>query len=140
LKRQGLNVCYNSRGNLKELVGKTKKGRPKRKRSGIYRIRCKRKRCKKLYLTQTKRRMDSRENEHDRAIRKNQPEKSAVADHCLTHRHERCPAELVKQVDNFWELDAWESMFIVNEPAENLMNTKGPPMRSSLFKFARKIK
>jgi hypothetical protein len=139
LRRQGLNVCYNSRGNLKELVGRVKKGRPKRERSGIYRIRCKRKKCKKLYLGQTKRRMGSRESEHDRAIRKSQPEKSAVAAHCLTHQHEKCPAELVQQVDNFWELDAWESMLIVNEPAENLMNTGEPPMKSSLFKFARKI-
>jgi hypothetical protein len=88
LRRQALNVCFNSRGNLKELVEGVKKGRPKRERSGIYRIRCKRKKCKKLYLGQTKRRMGSRENEHDRAIRKSQPEKSAVAAHCLTNQHE----------------------------------------------------
>ncbi len=38
LKRQGMNVCYNSRGNLKEHIGGVKRGRPKRERSGIYRI------------------------------------------------------------------------------------------------------
>jgi hypothetical protein len=114
LKRRGLNVCYNSRGNLKEHVGRVKKGRPKRERSGIYRIRCRRKRCKKLYYGQTKRRVVSRDGEHERAIRQNQPEKSAVADHCLTHRHEKEQAELIKQVDNFWELDVWESMYIAN--------------------------
>ncbi len=137
LKRRGLNVCYHSRGNLKELVGRVKKGRPKGERSGIYRIRCKRKRCKKRYFGQTRRRVILRDGEHDRAIRKNQPEKSAVADHCLTHRHGKEPAELIKQVDNFWELDAWESLFIANEPEENLMNTGEPPIKSSLFKFAR---
>ncbi len=123
LKRRGLNVCFNSRGNLKELVGRVKKGR--------------RKKCKKLYYGQTKRRVVSRDEEHDRAIRKSQPEKYAVADHCLTHRHGKEPAKLIKQVDNFWELDTWESMFITNEPEENLMNTEEPPMKSSLFKFAR---
>jgi hypothetical protein len=138
LKRQGMNVCYNSRGNLKELIGGVKRGRPKRERSGIYRIRCKK--CKKLYYGQTKRRMEKREGEHDRAIRLNQPEKSAVAEHCLKCRHKKCPAELVKQVDKFWELDAWESMFIASEPEENLMNTGEPPIRSRLFNYSRKIK
>jgi hypothetical protein len=136
LKKQGFNTCYNSRGNLKELIGCVKKGRPKRERSGIYLIRCKK--CKKLYYGQTKRRLESREGEHDRAIRLNQPEKSAVADHCLKCRHQKHPAELVKHVDKSWELDAWESMFIASEPEENLMNTGEPPIRSRLFKYARK--
>jgi hypothetical protein len=137
LKHQGLNVCYNSRGNLKELIGGVKKGRPRRERSGIYLIRCKK--CKKLYYGQTKRRLESREGEHDRAIRLKQPEKSAVADHCLKCRHQKCPAELVRHVDKPWELDAWESMYIASKPEEDLMNTGEPPIRSRLFKYAHKI-
>jgi hypothetical protein len=137
LKKQGLNVCYNSRGNLKELIGGVKKGRPKRERSGIYLVRCKK--CKKWYYGQTKRRLETREGEHDRAIRLKQPDKSAVADHCLKCRHQKCPAELVRPVDKPWELDAWESMYIASKAEEDLMNTGEPPIRSRLFKYARKI-
>jgi hypothetical protein len=40
-----------------------------------------------------------------------QSEKSTreIRGHCLTHRHKKWSAELMMQVDNFWELDAWES-------------------------------
>jgi hypothetical protein len=56
LRRQSLNVCYQSRGNLKEIIGKTKKGRSASEKSGIYEIKCRN--CRKRYLGQTKRRKD----------------------------------------------------------------------------------
>jgi hypothetical protein len=36
LKRQTLNVRYQSRGNLREIIGKTKKGRSASEKLGIY--------------------------------------------------------------------------------------------------------
>ncbi len=62
----------------------------------------------------------SRDQEHDQAIRK-----SCGCSYCLLHQHEQEQAELIKQVDQFWELDAWESMYITNEPAENFNEHRG---------------
>jgi hypothetical protein len=40
LRSHSLNVCYQNRGNLKELIGKTKKARGPLEKSGIYEIIC----------------------------------------------------------------------------------------------------
>jgi hypothetical protein len=52
--------------------------------------------------------------------------------------HSRGPCKVVKEVNNTWELDAWELLFIMNEDEEKLMNVGEPPINSKLFKFARK--
>ncbi len=75
LKSHSLNVCYQSRGNMKELIGKVKTGRKPHEKSGIYRIKCKN--CLKWYYGG--RRKVDREKEHNRAIRNKEPKKSAVA-------------------------------------------------------------
>jgi hypothetical protein len=136
LKCQSLNVCYKNRGNMKELIGGIKKIRSPLEKSGIYKIVCKN--CWKIYYGQTKRRRDEREKEHDRAIRNQTPDLSAVAAHCLEMGHSRGPCKVIKEVNNGWELDAWESLYIMNEDEEKLMNVGEPPINSKLFKFARK--
>jgi hypothetical protein len=45
------------------------------------------KNCWKLYLGQTKRRKDEREKEHDRAIRLNHPDLSAVGPQMSSREH-----------------------------------------------------
>jgi hypothetical protein len=90
------------------------------------------------FFGQTKRKRDEREKEHDRAIKNKTPDLSAVAAHCLEMGHSRGPCKVVKEVNNTWELDAWELLFIMNEDEEKLMNVGEPPINSKLFKFARK--
>ncbi len=135
LKSQSLIVCYQSRGNQKEIIGKVKKGRKRLEMSEIHRNKCKR--CPKWYYGQTKRNKVDREKEHDRAVRKKQPNKSAVAVRCLETGHERGPCEIVKKFNKNWELDARESLYIQNSDENSLMNTGEPPIRSKLLKFAR---
>jgi hypothetical protein len=106
------------------------------KKSGIYKIICKT--CWKTYNIQIKRRRDERENEHERAIRNKTPDLSAVAAHCLEMGQSREACKVIKQVNNDWELDAWKSLYILNEDEEKLMNVRKPPIESKLFKFARK--
>jgi hypothetical protein len=79
MRSQDLNVCYKNRGSLRDCIGSVNDKRPESERAGIYQILCKN--CWKLYLGQTKRRKDEREKEHDRAIRLNYPDLSAVAKH-----------------------------------------------------------
>jgi hypothetical protein len=136
LRSQDLNVCYQNRGSLRDCIGTVKDKTPESERAGIYQILCIN--CWKLYLGQTKRRKDERDKEHDRAIRLNHPDLSAVAKHCLENNHQKDPSKLIKTVDKAWELDAWESLFIHGEKEENLMNIGEPPINSQLFKFARK--
>jgi hypothetical protein len=47
---------------------------------------------------------------------------------------------LVNQVDTFWELDAWESMFIASEPEENLMKIGEPLTNPEYLVILAKIK
>jgi hypothetical protein len=138
LRSESLNVCYQSRGNLKEQIGKVKKGRDPLERSGIYEIVCEN--CWMIYYGQSKRRRDDREKEHDRAIKNGDPEASAVAAHCLAMGHKKKSCRIIKEVNKCWELDAWESLYIQTENEDRLMNTGEPPIRSKLFKFARRTK
>jgi hypothetical protein len=132
--QQDLNVCYQNRGSLRDCIGSVKVRTPELERAGIYEILCAN--CIKLYYGQTKRRKDERDKEHDRAIRLNHPDLSAVAKHCLENNHQKGSSKLVKTVDKPWELDAWESPFIHGEKEENLINIGEAPIYSQLFKFA----
>ncbi len=93
-----------------------------------------------IYYGQSKRRRDDREKEHDRAIKNGDPEASAVAAHCLAMGHKKKSCRIIKEVNKCWELDAWESLYIQTENEDRLMNTGEPPIRSKLFKFARRTK
>ena len=125
LKENGVNVIYGGRGNLRELIGRVKKPRPKMECSGIYNIKCKD--CVGSYVGQTRRRMETREKEHERAITSKQPEKSALASHCLEEHHTKGECKLLKKVGNPFQLDAWESLFIAR--GRDLVKTGEPPIR-----------
>ena len=107
--------------------------RKEHEKSGIYEFSCND--CDMVYYGQTRRRLETREKEHNRAIRNKQIEQSAVARHYVLTGHTKKSCRLVKQVTKNWELDAYESLFISSKPPEKLMNTGEPPMRSLLFKF-----
>lgn len=118
---------------MRELVGKVRKGRPEKK-SGIYQISCGG--CPKIYVGQTWRRLDTRDREHDSAIRLRHPEKSAVAEHCISNGHRKGEIKLMQEVGKHWHLNAWESLFIGSHPPEQLIKIKEQPIISSLFKYA----
>jgi hypothetical protein len=103
LRSQDLNVCYQNRGNLRDCIGTVKDRTQDLERARIYEILCAN--CIKLYYGQTKSRKDERDKEHDRAIRLNHPDLSAVAKHCLENNHQKGPSKLVKTVDKTWEFD-----------------------------------
>lgn len=131
LKKSGLNIVYNSKGNLRSLIGKVKKKRARTELSGIYNILCKS--CDMNYIGQTKRRAETRVMEHERALRLKQGGKSAIADHCLDEKHTLGKYAVLKEVQSHFHLDAWESIFIAK--GEELVNTGEPPIRSKLFDF-----
>jgi hypothetical protein len=131
LKTCGLNVVYHSRGNLRSLIGKVKRNRPKMEKSGIYNINCGN--CEGRYVGQTKRRVDTRFKEHVRALRLKQIGKSAIADHCLSKNHEMGECTVLKEIQNPTQLDAWESIFI--SKGQRLVNVDEAPISSKLFEF-----
>jgi hypothetical protein len=132
LKCNGINTCYKNRGTLRNVLGSVKKKKNFKEKSGIYRVFCGD--CEKEYIGQTKRRLETREKEHDRAIKNKQIGINSVARHCCGTGHEKGGIELIKQVDNHWDLDSYESLFIT--VGENLMNEGGAPITSKLFKYA----
>ena len=132
LKGNGINVVYKSKGSLKEQIGRVKKGRPKMECSGIYNIKCAD--CVGSYIGQTRRRIETREKEHERALKSKQPEKSALASHCLEEKHGKGECTLVKKVGNVFHLNDWESLHIAK--GHELVNTGEPLIRFKLFDFA----
>jgi hypothetical protein len=58
---------------------------------------------------------DTEQKEHDRAIRNETPDLSAVAVRCLEMGHSTGPCKIIKEVHNSWRLDTWMSLYILNE-------------------------
>ncbi len=132
LKKNQINVCYNNRRTLGNIFGKLKTKKSQKEMSGIYRIPCND--CEMEYRGQTRRRLETREKEHERAIKAIEVDKSSVAKHMCENRHRKGEIEIIRQVDNPWELDGYESLYIAT--GKSLMNEGEPPLRSILFKFA----
>ena len=135
LKKQGINVFYTRRGNLSELLGSSKDKIPKEEKSGIYEIACTE--CRDVYIGQTSRRLRDRYAEHERALRLKNPANSAIAEHCITHRHGMGEAKLLKATQGRGNLNAWESFYIIN--GENLVNIDEPPIISNLFTISKNL-
>ena len=132
LKSHGLNVVFQNKNNLKDLIGHVKRKKPFEVKSGIYNIQCDG--CSGNYVGQTKRRIETRIKEHERALKNKQVEKSAIAAHCIEEGHSLKAYKLLKEVRNNYQLDAWESLYI--EKGQDLVNTGEQPIRSSLFELA----
>jgi hypothetical protein len=97
-KKHGISSSYTSRGSLEEHLVNLKDKRRMEEKSGIYEITCAT--CKRKYRGQSKRRAHRRYNEHERACRLKYPVKSAVANHCVSNRHEIGELKLLKEVTN----------------------------------------
>jgi hypothetical protein len=132
LRKCNINVCYENRGKLKNILNNGKARRADEELSGIYVIRCKA--CDKVYVGQTKRRIEIRGKEHSSATKFRQVEKSSVARHCIEEGHVCDDIELIKKVDKFHQLDAYESLYMAT--TDSLINDKEAPIISKLFDFA----
>lgn len=134
-----LGIAFASGPKLKQLLGTAKDKIPKHQKSGIYKVTCKACNCE--YLGQSKRQVLVRYEEHIRHIKKNRPNKSAVALHAIKNLHLNIndyTLSLVKPVNENYKLDAWESLIIqkVNKVNSNLMNVDPSPIISPLFNYA----
>lgn len=135
-RQHSLNIAFSSGPKLKQLLSNTKDKVPKNEN---YEITCKC--CGIKYFGQTKRQLLIRYREHCAHVRKNHPEKSAVAFHALEKLHLRFDPKdvsclkLVKPVNDSYKLDAWESLVVKKgqEKYATLMNIKPSPIHSPLF-------
>ena len=75
------NITFITRNNLKRRLRTPKDNITEENKSGIYKINCND--CNNYYIGQTKRNLKKRFKEHDLHIRNENPEKSAIAPHCL---------------------------------------------------------
>ena len=70
-----------------------------------------------------------------RHFRKNHPNESAVAKHLIDNFHftNFSKLKLLKEVQNQYALNAWESFFIHKNRDSNLLNGNMGPLNSKLF-------
>lgn len=111
-KRFGMELVYSNNNKIKQMLGSTKDKTPTLEKSGIYKIECSD--CDKRYYGQTKRNINVRFKDHMNYIAKNQPRKSALANHILFNDHNVSKEKLTmkKQINDPNKLDAYESYFI----------------------------
>lgn len=113
---------------LKSILGTTKDRRKLEERNGVYRIECRE--CGKIYIGQTKRLIKTRFLEHVKEAAKWKKNKgkgnihSAVAKHMVEEGHKihMNDVTILKETDQIWKLEAWESIKIAKECEGNLMN------------------
>jgi hypothetical protein len=111
------------------LIGGIKRKVDKKEGSGIYNIRCGD--CEANYIGQTRRSINTRESEHDKAFEKRQPQDSAFAAHRLNFKHQKGTCTVLKNENNPFYLDAWESLYMAR--GRDLVNDAEAPIRSKLF-------
>jgi hypothetical protein len=131
-KRNGMNACYRSRGSLADNIINLKDKRKNEDKSGIYQVNCGD--CESTYIGQSTRRVDKRWQEHERALRLNQPSKSAIAEHCINEKHKMGTKKLLKEVTTSLQMNAWESFYITN--TENICNKDEATIKSRLYNIA----
>lgn len=146
LKKYGVDLVYTSRADqLKTLLKSTKDPIEEMAKSGIYRITCTD--CPKTYIGQTRRRMETRLQEHLReaevARRKNSTNfRSKVAEHIVLENHNITMenATMVNHIKDWRKLDVAESLEIYKSHKDTLINKDLGNGYSPLFNFIRKYK
>lgn len=136
-RNKKMEMVYSTQNKLCMMLGNTKDRTLKENKSGIYEITCM---CSCKYFGQSRRQLRIRFKEHLSAIRLNQPNKSAVADHALSSLHLNLSdfnLNVKKVVVNPTLLDAYESFYIHKHyqlnPNERLLNTDLGNISSCLF-------
>lgn len=132
LNRFNIKISECSRGKLMNIIGGSKDKIPAINQSGIYSIKCNC--CDKIYIGQSKRAVIKRYKEHRYHTNCNDAEKSSVAKHMIENGHcfDQSGLKLIKRVDDFYKLNAFES-FYINKNKNILMNENDGPIRNSIF-------
>jgi len=112
-------------GNTKDKVNETEK-------SGIYQIQCEN--CEKCYIGQTRRNIGIRFKEHIRNIKNQETNKSPIAEHVLEENHNIQTIQLLKQVNNYQELNIREAIEM-SKNKNNLLNWDLNPLQNNLLKL-----
>lgn len=135
--KNNIEMVFNNDNKLHRKLGTPKDKIDNMNKSGIYKIECGG--CSDLYIGQTRRNIRTRYKEHISHIKYNRENKSAVAFHTLNNNHlniDSMSIELVKQVNHYSDLDAWESIFM-KKYENRLMNNEQAPISSHLFNIRR---
>jgi len=86
LSRYKVKTCVKPYKTLRDSLSKPKDPIEKQQQTGVvYSIPCNE--CDTVYIGETKRALRTRQKEHQAAVRLNQPEKSALANHALSSGH-----------------------------------------------------
>lgn len=87
-----------------------------------------------MYIGQTRRKFKVRLREHKNAVDHQRVNDSSVAAHTTSQNHsvDWEKAKIIKNVQKYSQLNAWESMYIATSD-HPLMNEDDPPVLSSLF-------
>lgn len=138
-------VMYSRQHQLKIMLGSPKDRKKKEEASGIYKITCAQ--CQKTYIGQTKRLITTRLKEHlkeaETTLKKNRSNetiRSSVAKHIIMEKHTigENNLELVKEVNKFYKLDAYESLAISRIPPETRLNSDVGNNYSPLMEITRR--
>jgi hypothetical protein len=122
LKRFNINVGFKNPGKICDILGSTKdKVQDEGKKSGVYLLECDE--CDAKYVGMTKRRIGTRKAEHVADCGKPLNPDSAMAFHCITENHAmKEGVKLLKEVDEPYKLNVWESLKLFRMKNENLTN------------------
>ena len=134
-KEQDHQIAFKSDNSLKSLLGNAKDKIEVDQKSGIYEIACKE--YNEKYVGQTKRSISTRYKEHIAHFKYNRPEKSSVARHIFDTSH-AMPTDslrLVKTVNNYRELDSYESIYIHRNRCKLMNSDYGPIPQSALYEL-----
>lgn len=122
LKKFGIRTSFTNQGKLSDLFETMKdQDRKIESKSGIYMLECEN--CDACYVGQTKRSFETRGSEHLADCRKPLNPDSAMAYHCITEGHEiKKEMKCLKETDEPWKLNVWESLMLYKNRNLNLMN------------------
>ncbi|KAL0275931.1 UNVERIFIED_CONTAM: hypothetical protein PYX00_003642 [Menopon gallinae] len=84
LRKHGIHTIFTPTTKIGQILRTPKDPTPPLEKPGIYNIPCI---CGKVYIGMGQRNIQTRIKEHERHIRLNQPDKSAIAEHSLSEQH-----------------------------------------------------
>lgn len=131
-KKYDIDIVSSKHNNLMSLLGNTKDKVNETEKSGIYQIQCEN--CEKCYIGQTRRNIGIRFKEHIRNIKNQETNKSPIAEHVLEENHNIQTIQLLKQVNNYQELNIREAIEM-SKNKNNLLNWDLNPLQNNLLKL-----
>jgi len=129
-KHADCKTTFVSKTNLKNLLGNPKSKINDGDKSGVYEIKCDN--CEGKYIGQTRRKINIRLKEHKYHFKKNNADKSAIAQHAIQSKHSFSGIKLLKEVQKPEFLEAYETLFI-KKNEDVLLNNEPGKFQNSPF-------